>query len=267
MIVNDFEYDGLRLSDYGYIMCSFDSTGAETISNGSNITFNTSPILKGSKHVLSNIKYDECLTTTFQVCKNPCNCKDIEDAYITVEELATLTRWLNRQEFLKFKLVKDGYEIIYFEGSFNINKIMFGDNIIGLELNLITNRPYALYEPIKKTFKITKNNQVEIFKDISDEIGYIYPKVTITCKDSGTLRIHNAIEDRETIIKNCVSGEVITMDYPVISSSIDTHKIQDDFNYNFFRLANTFREKGNKLTFSMPCIIKMEYQPIRKVGV
>lgn len=267
MIINDFEYDGLRLSDYGYIMCSFDSTGSETISNGSNITFNTSPISKGSKHVLTNIKYDECLTTTFQICKNPCICTEIEDAYITVDELATLTRWLNRQEFLKFKLIKEGYELIYFEGSFNIRKIMFGDYVIGLELDLVTNRPFALYEPIQKTFKITKNDQIENFKDISDEIGYIYPKVTIICHASGTLKIHNAIENRDTIIKNCVSGEVITMDYPVISSSLSSHKIQDNFNYNFFRLANTFREKVNKLTFSIPCTMKMEYQPIRKVGV
>lgn len=267
MTVNDFEYDGLLLSDFGYIMCSFDSTGLETVTNGSNITFNTSPIMKGSKHVLTSTKYNECLTTTFQICKNPCNVDEVTDAYISVEELATLTRWLNRQEFLKFKLVREGYETIYFEGSFNVAKLMWADNVIGLELTLTTNRPFALYEPIKKTFKITKNNQIEIFKDISDEIGFIYPKVEITCKASGTLKIHNAIEDRDTIIKNCKEGEIITMEYPMITSSLPSHQIQNDFNFNFFRVANTFRERGNKLTFSIPCTIKMSYQPIRKVGV
>ena len=267
MLVNDFEYDGLLLSDFGCIMCSFDSTGLETVTNGSNITFNTSPILKGTKHVLTNTQYDECLTTTFEICKNPCNYVDQSDAYFSIEEITTLTRWLNRKEFLKFKLIKEGYENLYFEGSFNVSRKMFGDYCVGMELTLTTNRPFALYETIKKTFKAIKSNHVEIFKDISDEIGYIYPRVEITCTTAGDLTIHNAIENRDTVIKNCKVGEVITMNYPVISSSISTHKIQNDFNYNFFRIANTYREKGNKITFSLPCTMKVSYEPVRKVGV
>ena len=267
MLVNDFEYDSLLLSDFGCIMCSFDSSGLETVTNGSNITFNTSPILKGTKHVLTNTQYDECLTTTFEICKNPCNYVDQSDAYFSIEEITALTRWLNRKEFLKFKLIKEGYENLYFEGSFNVNRKMLGDYCVGMELTLTTNRPFALGETVKKTFKATKVNHVEIFKDISDEIGYIYPRVEITCTSAGDLTIHNAIENRDTVIKNCVAGEVITMKYPVISSSISTHKIQNDFNYNFFRIANTYREKGNKITFSLPCTMKISYEPVRKVGV
>jgi len=266
MTANDFEYDGLLLSDFGFIMCSFSSNNEETVTNGSNIEFNTSPTLSGSKHELANTKYNECLTTTFQICKNP-EGKSQEECYITLDEMANLTRWLNRQGFYKFKIIKEEYENIYFEASFNISKIEFFGHIIGLELELNTNRPFALYEPIRKTFRITKNNQIEIFKDISDEIGYIYPKVEITCNAAGTLKIHNALENRDTIIENCVAGEVITMEYPVISSSIPTHQIQNDFNYVFFRVANTFRERGNKLTFSLPCTMKIIYQPIRKVGI
>ena len=267
MLVNDFEYDDLLLSDFGCIMCSFDSNGLETVTNGSNITFNTSPILKGTKHVLTNTQYDECLTTTFEICKNPCNHVEQSDAYFSIEEITTLTRWLNRKEFLKFKLIKEGYENVYFEGSFNVSRKMLGDYCVGMELILTTNRPFALYETIKKTFKATKANHIEIFKDISDEIGFIYPDVEITCTTAGNLTIHNAIENRDTVIKNCIAGEVITMKYPVISSSVSSHKIQNDFNYNFFRIANTYREKGNKITFSLPCTMKITYNPVRKVGV
>lgn len=267
MLVKDFEYDGLLLSDFGCIMCSFDSTGLETVTNGSNITFNTSPVLKGSKHVLTDMKYEECLTTTFEICKNPCNYVEQSDAYFNIEEITAIARWLNRKEFLKFKLIKEGYENIYFEGSFNVNRKMLGDDCVGMELTMTTNRPFALYETIKKTFKATTSSHVEIFKDISDEIGFIYPDVEITCNANGNLTIHNSIENRDTVIKNCVAGEVITMKYPVISSSIPTHKIQNDFNYNFFRVANTYRERGNKITFSLPCTMKISYNPVRKVGV
>ena len=144
---------------------------------------------------------------------------------------------------------------------------MLGDYCVGMELTLTTNRPFALYESIKKTFKAATANHTEIFKDISDEIGFLYPNVEIVCNANGDLTIHNAIENRDTVIKHCVAGEIITMKYPVISSSIPTHKIQNDFNYNFFRIANTYREKGNKITFSLPCTMKMSYEPVRKVGV
>ncbi len=267
MLVTDFEYDGLLLSDFGCIMCTFESGGLETVTNGSNITFNTSPILQGAKHVLTSMQYDECLTATFEICKNPCGVMNQEDAYFNIDELTSITRWLNRKEFLKLKLLKEGYENIYFEASFNIKRKMMGNDCIGLELELLTNRPFALYEIVKKTFKALQANHTEIFRDISDEIGFIYPDVEITCSASGDLIIHNEIENRDTIIKGCTSGEVITMNYPVISSSISSHKIQNDFNYNFFRIANTYRDRANKITFSLPCTMKISYNPIRKVGV
>ena len=101
----------------------------------------------------------------------------------------------------------------------------------------------------------------------SYEEGYIYPYTEITIVESGDLKIHNAIEDRNTFISNCVAGEIITMDYPVIQSSISSHNIQNDFNWNFFRVANTFNNSRNDLTISIPCTIKLKYSPIVKVGL
>lgn len=268
MLVNDFEYDGLLLSDFGCIICSFGSGGGlETVTNGSNITFNTSPILKGTKFVLTNTQYEECLSAIIQICKNPCNLKTQEDAYFNIDEQANIMRWLNRKEFLKLKLLKEGYENVFFEGSFNVSKVIMGDDCIGFELSLTTNAPFGFYETVKKTFYATSSNYVEAFRDISDEIGFIYPEVEITCNATGDLVIHNEIENRETIIKNCVAGEVITMKSPVISSSITEHKIQNDFNYNFFRIANSYRDNVNQISFSLPCTMKISYNPIRKVGV
>lgn len=42
MYALDFEYDGQYLSDYGFIICDFNSSsGADIVSAGSMITFNT----------------------------------------------------------------------------------------------------------------------------------------------------------------------------------------------------------------------------------
>ena len=140
--------------------------------------------------------------------------------------------------------------------------------LIGLELNVITNRPFALREP--QTIQIrnlVKNGKYSI-NDTSYEEGYIYPYTEITIgKQDGDLDIYNALEDRHTCISNCVAGEVITMDYPIISSSISSHNIQNDFNWNFFRIANTVENSRNDLTISIPCTIKVRYSPIVKVGL
>jgi hypothetical protein len=85
--------------------------------------------------------------------------------------------------------------------------------------------------------------------------------------EDGDLNIHNAIENRDTRIANCTAGEVIVMDYPVIQSSISSHNIQNDFNWNFFRVANTYNNSRNDLTISIPCEIKIKYSPIVKVGL
>ena len=73
MYAIDFEYDGYLLSDMGYMVCRFDSQGMETISNGSNITFNTISMIHGEKWYLTSIQFEECLSTTIQICKK---CSD-----------------------------------------------------------------------------------------------------------------------------------------------------------------------------------------------
>lgn len=260
----DFEYDGYKLSDFGLMVCKFDSDGIQTISNGAEITFNTVSTLNGAKYELTSTKYAVCLESTFQICKNLCGSNDFE---ISVDELRKLSRWLNRKGFYKFKILNDTHCDIYFEASFNIKRVEVNGKLCGLELNLKTNRPFALQEPKKVTIKNLVANGKQSIKDYSDIEGYIYPETEIIINESGDLNIYNAMEDRNTFIANCVAGEVIKMNYPIIESSISTHKIQDDFNWNFFRIANTYGDSMNHLTISLPCTIKIEYSPTVKIGL
>ena len=260
----DFEYDNRNLSDYGFVICNFGSKGLDTVSNGSQITFNTVSTLGGSKHELVSVEYEDCLETTIQICKNYCN-SDVKE--ISATEFRELTKWLSRKKFLKFKILDEDYIDLYFEASFNISRIEIDGRLYGLELEVITNRPFALKEPkviyIRNLIKEGKYS----LNDISHEEGYIYPYTEITVNEDGDLNIHNAIEDRNTYIANCVAGEIITMDYPVIQSSVSSHNIQNDFNWNFFRVANTFDNSENILTISLPSTIKVKYSPIVKVGL
>lgn len=260
----DFKYDGINLSQKGFVICNFGSKGLDTVSNGAKITFNTVSTFGGSKHELTSVEYEDCLEATIQICKSSCNGNTAE---ILPHELREITKWLNRKKFLKFKILSEEYIDLYFEASFNINRIEFNGVLYGLELEIITNKPFALKEPRTIIVKnLTKNGNHSI-SDTSYEEGYIYPHVEIIVSEDGDLNIHNSLENRNTYIANCKANEVITMDYPVIQSSEPSHKIQDDFNWNFFRIANTYNNSRNDLTISIPCTIKVSYSPIVKVGL
>ncbi len=260
----DFSYGDKNLSDFGFILCNFGgSKGLETVSDGCQITFNTVPVFGGSKHRLVNTEYEDCLEDVWQICKHSCK-GGIQE--ITESEHREITRWLNRKKFLKLKILDESHIDIYYEAAFNVSKINIDGKLFGFELEVKTNSPHAFKEP-----RIIKINNVEIdgkhsINDTSYEEGYIYPKTEIVVNQDGDLNIYNAIEDRNTHIANCVQGEIITMNYPVIQSSISSHNIQNDFNWNFFRVANTYDNSRNDLTVSLPCSIKLEYSPIVKVG-
>lgn len=264
MFFCDFEYDGICLSSFDFIVCTFDFDGLKT-TTGSELVFNTYSTLSGKKFELYSTSREECITSTFQICKDQSKTDNTE---ISFNELRELTRWLNRHEFNKFKVLGVyEYMDIYFEASFNINKIELADRLIGLELTMTTNRPFALKEPRTITIEGKNNDWSKILYDDSDEEGYIYPFAEITINQSGDLSIYNDAEKRTTLVKNCSVGEKITFDYPIISSSLNSHKIQDDFNWNFFRMSNSFRSKKNTLTVSIPCKIKLKYSPIVRMGV
>ena len=260
----DFIYDGKKLSSFGMVICNFGDKGLNTISNGSVIKFNTVSTLNGFKHELVSSTYEDCLETTIQICKNACSTDVIE---ISSNELRELTRWLNRKKFLKFKLLDEDYIDVYFEASINVSRVEFNGKVYGLELNIVTNRPFALKELKTIIVNNVYKNCTHSINDTSHEEGYIYPYTEITIEKDGDLNIYNDIENRNTFIANCVKGEVIKMDYPVIESSILSHNIQNDFNWNFFRLANTYENSQNNLTISIPCVIKIQYSPIVKIGL
>ena len=262
MYAIDFEYDGYLLSDMGYMVCDFNGGGTETITNGSEITFNTVSFQRGHYWSLTSTQFDNCLSSTIQICKK---CAD--DLSIHVHEIRALSAWLNRKEFHKLKFLGEDCPNIYFEAAINVSRIESAGVVFGLELSIQTNRPYAIHEPQQIQITNTVTNGKKQIIDTSDVEGHIYPYTEITVMQDGDLSIHNDIENRTTLVKNCSSNEILTMDYPLISSSLSSHQIQNDFNWNFFRIANTFRNNINRLTISLPCIIKLKYCSPVKLGL
>lgn len=266
MYALDFEYDGRRLSDAGFIICDFNSpSGADTISAGSMISFNTVSQHSGKRFGLTSTKYEECIEASFHICKHP----DIsEDMVISEKEYRKMLRWLNRREFLKFCVIDDeNYSgVCYYDASFNISRIEINKKLYGLELQMKTNRPFGYGKEVKYTYKgLNANAEIKVI-DVSDEIGYIYPDMKIMCAADGDLEIKNITLDRITTINGCKTGEEIEIhgSSQIIISSMVDHAIYDDFNFKFPRIGNTPCETENIFMINLPCDLEIRYAPIIK---
>ena len=266
MFATDFEYDGHYLSDFGFTICSFNgSSDTETVSAGSKISFNTVSTHYGKRFNLAGTQYDECITATFDICKDM--CQD-DNFVITNDEYRDIMRWLNRREFLKFRILydeDDDREFCYYEASFNVDKIMSDQGLVGLELTLETNKPFGYGQEQYFSWTMTGGSSKSLY-DMSDEIGYTYPSVVITLMEAGDLQITNDLEPCMMVINNCSSGEVITIDGEthIITSSLDSHKICDDFNFDYLRIGNTINNRINKITCSLTCKLEIRFNPVIK---
>lgn len=267
MYALDFEYDGKYLSDFGFIICDFNApSGANISSAGSVITFDKVARNKGKKWSLTNTTYDECIQTTFDVCKNP----DLfEDMTVSDDEYKALFRWLNRREFLRFQVFNEDGQWrapCYYMASFNVSKVKINEILYGLELQMETDKPFGYSEPHKVVFDITDTSKKYLISDTSDEVGSICASMKVTCKSSGDLSIKNDFDDVTMVVKNCKEGEVITIDGETmqISSSIAHERLYNDFNYRFLRISNSYYKRNNNITASIPCKIEISYSPIVK---
>lgn len=265
----DFLYDGLHLSDFGYVVCDFNgASDIETVSAGSAVTFNKVSRQRGKAWSLTSTKYDSCITATLQICKDP---KKFDDMRITNNEFQEIMRWLNRREFLKFRLLSDDNDqsaARYYNASFNVSKLMLDDTIYGMELTMETDKPFAYGDICEYYFVLTPQKTYTV-RDVSDEIGFVYPSMKITCNADGDLQIKNALENCTMLVKNCTSGEVITIDGEAmyITSNKSAHKICSDFNYNFMRIGNTYGDRDNPITSTLACTVELSYAPVIKDAV
>lgn len=265
--MTDFIYDGTRLSDYGFVLCDFNNQNTFIFTDaGVPIKFEKNSINGGKRFSLISTGYEECLTGTYDICKNP----DIfeEDMRITDDEYIELVRWLNRKQFLRFQPIDESEAArdIFYNASFNIQKVELDGKLYGLRLTMETDRPYGYGADQEISFDFDDANTENTLRDISDEIGSTYPTVIITCNSAGDLSLHNSLEDCTTIIKNCSVGEVITMDGSdlTISTSLTTHKLGKDFNFEFFRIGNLNNNRDNVIQSSLPCHIEIRYNPVIK---
>jgi len=274
LYAKDFEYAGEKLSDYGFVICSFDGQkNLESVSSGCDITFNqVKPSMSNTFNLYSSV-YDSPYTATFQICKNSCVFKN--NLYLTTNEVFSLQRWLCRNTYHRFKIDQEGYYNIYWMTVFSVKQITWNCKIIGLELTMYSNAPYAYMDDISLEYNCKENEPFFIYS-ASDEEGYIYPSIEFLClKESNiekkySIELSNSLDKKTMKIKGCKKGEIITIDGKslTISSSDTSHiSLPNDFNYFFPKIFNSYANNKNIFVCNIDCLIKFSYSPIRKIGL
>ena len=267
----DFEYDGKLLSDYGFIVAHIDDDGGlGEADSGSEITFETAPSHSGKRFFEVGSEYKKCLTSTFQICKNPDIYED-DEMEITAEEFRRMSRWLNRRQFLWFH----GFDWCqpevfrpWVRASCDLTRIDVGSATMGIEVKLTTDSPFGYGDEVVKTLAFTAGELSQTFVDQSDEIGETYPELTVTCNAAGTWTLSDDITGCSCEVENCANGEILHFsgETMIIETESVTHQntLANDFNYDYFRFGNTYDERINTFTATIPCTIELRYRPILK---
>lgn len=271
MYAYNFEYDGELLSDYGFIICHFDSKGGtNTADTGSEITFETAQAQFGKRYYTVGTEYGKCLSTTFQICKDP-NSHTDEEMIITSDDFRVLSRWLNRREYLWFHAFDwCNMEATrpWVRASFTLKRIDAGNETVGIELDMTTDSPFGYGEPVVKELVFSAGDLSKTFRDESDEYGETYPELTVTVGASGTWSLADDVTGCSCEVENCVNGEVLHFsgESMIIETESVTHAatIANDFNYDFFRFGNTTEGRLNTITAGGPCTVELRYRPILK---
>ncbi len=260
----DFEFDGEKLSDKGYMMYS-DGITDEELAVSSMVYDTVKASLSDISHKVAH-NYEENYTRTFAIMKSPCEDTEYN---ITEEEISEMTRWLVRKQYKVFRYIDDEGEPFptWYKVMNTVNKVVYGEDVIGLSITVTANAPYGFADA--ETEEWTTN--AETITVVTDEEGYIYPDMVITCNEAGNLSITNSRETgRATVIKNVGSGEVITItggDIQQISTNAIGHDLSVDFNYVFPRLCADYHNYDNTITTNLSCDKELTYYGIRKVGL
>ena len=264
MHASDFSYDGKLLSDFGFVICDFDSSGTiNTTDTGAEISFKQSSRDKGRKNSLVDSVWNDTATASFSICKDPCQ---FEDNILTDQEYINLTRWLVRRDFHKICFIDDAPSPYtqthnrFYNGSFTHKAITFEGKMCGLELTMTTDTPYAYSDEIQVNLS-ADSAETDVVTDTSSIVMDIIPNIEITCNEDCNLSIKNTTNNSYLTINNCMNGEVITIDGNalIITTNLNSHKIYDDFDYNFVTVT---LGSENKFTCSQNADLVITYNPV-----
>lgn len=261
----DFSWQGINSDFYGLMIGYLDSAPEDervlyTYSNtftrnkDNNGFYMTSSYIEEPIRLnngeLSIVKYD-CLTG---------------DYTMTVDELEEIVLWLTSTKNGKLVIKPFYADNVYLMGMFDeITELKAMGKTVGLSLSFVSTSAHFMKEDETFSGEGVTSLEARIYAKNFGHMKYLYPVYTITPKSSGDLTVTNSMWERSMVINNCTAGEVITIDAlnKLFSSSLMTHELYNDFNYEFVPLVREGSTIAiNNFTLSLECDISITYTPL-----
>ena len=259
MFATDFLFDGQRLSDMGYTIASIDGS-TESVSGG-NIEFNSVKPANSDKYKFYGANYNEVLTWTFTIMKNPCLYND-EELYITQADESQLAKWLIKTDGYRYiQFLQDDYEDVVYQVYNNMTPVQICGRTVGFTITSTSNCGYGFTPEITKVFSINNgtNFKLNVYNDIR---GVCYPTFKITPSDlEFTIKNETESTTKGLKILNHTMGKKYYIDSE--NEIIDGISSPDDFNWHFIRLVDGENVISTDATFDIN--IEMTYRETRKV--
>lgn len=184
MEISNFVFDGISLRDIGMIPGSINTDSQSMTPATLNFTVTTTPTSRTKRFVSSS--YEDTISFEIGIVKNPC---DSQDYKIDIELDRFIRRWLIREDGFKIMRFEcEDYEDILVNCYLNVAPMYYNGTLIGYTITGSTDSPYVSIEDYVKEFSLPyKNTQNINIQAISDELGFLYPKIEITPATSGLL--------------------------------------------------------------------------------
>lgn len=256
----DFTFCNKKLSDFGFMIANIDGSLDDSASCG-NVELITARPPMNTKNIIHGVSYGDPIKLEFQVVKydhSRCICSENP---VTNEEQENLMRWLVKTSY-NYINFDDGD--VYFNVIINVTPKKVGGVIRGFEITATNDSVYSYSKPYSYYYFAGKH----IFTDASSVIGYIYPNLVIEVNNDGEISIE--VEgDKKMTISNCVQGEIITVDCEngIIESSLASHNLSQDFNFQFIRFCNTEETRENTINIVNATITSMKGRYKRMVVI
>lgn len=258
MDATNFIFDGKSLSDFGFIICTFD--GETNVSTSPSITYTTLKVPDNNRRRFLSSNYEDVISFEISIAKYESKKNNLP---INSYEDRAIRKWLCREDgFHEFVIEQEDFYNIYYNAQINITPQMVCGRIRGYRLTITTDNVYGYTEWLETEFDINSSTSYN-FLALSDRADYFYPIWEITPLQSGDihLKILEDVNQTYTILKSATINKKIIIDS---ENGIIEGISPDNFNWQLLRIVQGFDETVNTITSTLPCHIKMKYRLARK---
>lgn len=266
MYIKDFVFDGKSATNMGLIIASLDNDSSD-LNLGANVTINTSKKIGLHTKYFHSASYDDSISFQLQIFKN--NCFKICNQYFSEDDIFDCMRWLQKDNgYRELILISESDKKYCTKAQINVNRIENGNNTCGLSLSVNTYSPFLFDEEYEKKIEITDDSKYFDIKDTSIREGYQMLNIVVEFLKDGDFEFTTLFDGRTTIFTNCKKGEFVNIDgnNQILTSSVQEHKVYEDFNFIFPKIHNTKFNNLNTFVVNIPCKITIKYSPILMVG-